>query len=184
MNVSWHPSLLVEITPHDGPTATGNHVFDDNNLAQKNISIVSTNPGSNFSFAVVVGHEENLSEYLILEVDRGRLPSEVQLFVDLVDPILRRGTREYTGRPLKQSERLQRLGERAEARFNATTASPAIQIRGQGWHLASYDGREVVFLHTRRCRCTVCWQSPHCNRRWDSQFQRKSRRIRGHPDPT
>jgi hypothetical protein len=167
MNVQWHPCLLAEITPHDGPAPTGNHVWDDNNLAQKNISIVNAALGSDFAFAMVVGHEDNLCEYLILEVDRGRLPSEVQLFVDLVDPILRRRIRKYAGGPLKQPEPPGRQGEGVGARFGATTAlpnplalqeprpialaiSPAVQISKQGWYLGSYDGREVVFLHAHR----------------------------------
>lgn len=45
INVAWHPCLLVEITPHDGFYPTGNHVWDNNNLAQKNITI-SYRPGS------------------------------------------------------------------------------------------------------------------------------------------
>ena len=40
INVNWHPCLLVEVSPHDGFVPTGNHVWDDNNLAQKNISII------------------------------------------------------------------------------------------------------------------------------------------------
>lgn len=39
MMVNWHPCLLVEVSPHDGFTPTGNHVWNNNNLAQKNISI-------------------------------------------------------------------------------------------------------------------------------------------------
>ena len=69
--VHWHPCLLAEITPHDGPAATGTHVWDDNNLAQKNISIVAADSGSDFAIAIVVGNETNESEKLILEVNRG-----------------------------------------------------------------------------------------------------------------
>jgi len=56
MNVQWHPCILVEVSPHDGFVPTGNHVWDDNNLAQKNISITysdSTNDG----IAVVMGQK-------------------------------------------------------------------------------------------------------------------------------
>jgi subtilisin family serine protease len=35
----WNPFLLVEITPHDGPLK-GDHIGDNNNLAQKAISIL------------------------------------------------------------------------------------------------------------------------------------------------
>jgi hypothetical protein len=165
MNVHWHPCLLAEITPHDGPPPTGDHVWDDNNLAQKNISIVTADAGSDFAFAIVAGHEQNSSEYLLLEIDRGSLPREVQLYVDLVDPILRRRIRQYAGGPPKLSEWQERphngLGVRTGAgtavltapavRFarQANLVSPAVQIRRQGWYLGSHDGREVVFLHAR-----------------------------------
>jgi subtilisin family serine protease len=36
----WNPYLLVEIVPHDGPL-NGNQISDNNNLAQKEISIIS-----------------------------------------------------------------------------------------------------------------------------------------------
>jgi hypothetical protein len=42
---------------------------------------------------IVVGSEENLSEYLVLEIDRGYLPRQVELYVDLVSPILMRRLR-------------------------------------------------------------------------------------------
>jgi len=94
-NVHWHPCLLVEVTPHDGPTPTGNHVWDDNNLAQKNISIVGTDTGSDFSFASVIGNEENHADYLLLDINRGNLPKEVELYVNLLDPLLRRRLRTF-----------------------------------------------------------------------------------------
>jgi hypothetical protein len=87
----WHPCLLVEVTPHDGPTPTGNHVWDSNNLAQKNITIVGTDAGQDFQFATVVGNEHNSVDYLLFEINRGRLPKEVTLYVNLLDPLLRRG---------------------------------------------------------------------------------------------
>jgi hypothetical protein len=38
---SWADScILVDVSPHDGPTPTGNHTWDNNNLCQKNITIV------------------------------------------------------------------------------------------------------------------------------------------------
>jgi hypothetical protein len=92
-NVTWHPCLLVECSPLDGPTTGGNHVWDSNSLGQKNISIVYSDATTDFASAIVAGSEENLSEYLILEIDRGYLPREVQLYVDLVNPILKRRLR-------------------------------------------------------------------------------------------
>jgi hypothetical protein len=92
-NVRWHPCLLVECSPLDGPTTGGNHVWDSNSLAQKNITIVYADVETDFAMGIVVGSEENLSEYLVLEIDRGYLPRQVELYVDLVSPILMRRLR-------------------------------------------------------------------------------------------
>jgi hypothetical protein len=89
MNVEWHPCLLVEISPHDGPTPTGNHVWDANNLAQKNISIVYADIDSDFAAAEVIGHPENEDAFFLLEIDRSAVPRQVKLFVDLLSPQLK-----------------------------------------------------------------------------------------------
>jgi subtilisin family serine protease len=83
MDVEWHPCLLVEIAPHEG-AATGGHIWDSNNRAQKNISIVYTDGDDEFAMAAVVGHRRNRSSTLILEVDRRRLPRSIALYVDLL----------------------------------------------------------------------------------------------------
>jgi hypothetical protein len=44
--VHWHPCLLVEITPQDGYTPTGPYVWQNNNLAQKNVTIVYPSDGT------------------------------------------------------------------------------------------------------------------------------------------
>lgn len=41
ITVYWSPSILVEVSPHDGFVPTGKHIWDNNNLAQKNISIIT-----------------------------------------------------------------------------------------------------------------------------------------------
>ena len=132
--VHWHPCLLVEVTPHDGPTPTGNHVWDDNNLAQKNISIVGTDAGADFAIATVIGHEENPADYLLVEINRGRLPREVQLFVDLLDPLLRRRLRKFDPK----------LKREASALVQPPLRNPL--DRRQAWRIGWYAGREVVFL--------------------------------------
>lgn len=68
-NVRWHPCLLVEVTPHDGFTPTGNHIRQNNNLAQKNISIVYPDSASgDFAFAGVVGNLKNRSKFIGFEI--------------------------------------------------------------------------------------------------------------------
>jgi subtilisin family serine protease len=86
MNVNWHPCLLVEVSPHDGFIPTGNHVWDNNNLAQKNISIVYPDSSSDNASLVVLGNRL-----------RGRLKNlkivifpdpqiKVPYFITFVDP--------------------------------------------------------------------------------------------------
>ncbi len=158
--VCWHPCLLAEVTPHDGPAPTGNHVWDDNNLAQKNITIVGTDAGSDFAIATVIGNEENPADYLILEVYRGRLPREVELYVDLLDPMLRRRLRKFEREP--EPEPVHVEAERPSGSvFTAVIATPTavassvetrlarsglLHARRRAWQIGWYDGREVVFL--------------------------------------
>ncbi len=142
--VHWHPCLLAEITPHDGPVSTGNHVWDDNNLAQKNISIVGTNAGQDFAIAAVVGNDENMADYLIVEFNRGRLPREVQLFVDLLDPLLRRRLRQFDHQPKQSPDDVRKP---ATIATGTGAARDILRLdRRAAWHLGWYDGREVVFL--------------------------------------
>jgi hypothetical protein len=82
--VMWHPCLLAHVAPHDGPAASGDHVWDYDNLAQKNISIVDASPGSEFGMAMTMGGAGNDGDSLLLEVLRGEL-HDVQLFLDLLD---------------------------------------------------------------------------------------------------
>jgi hypothetical protein len=56
ITVTWHPCILVEVSPHDGFTPTGNHVWDDNNLAQKNISIVYPDSDSDNAAIILLGN--------------------------------------------------------------------------------------------------------------------------------
>jgi hypothetical protein len=159
--VQWHPCLLVEITPHDGPTPTGNHIWDDNNLAQKNISIVGTDAGLDFAIATVIGHEENPAEQLIFEINRGLLPREVQLYVDLLDPMLRRRLRK-----LNVEQPQTGLSSKTARRDGLALATDAdgkrLPIAGAHlpryrWMLASrppwrigwHEGNEVVLLQAQ-----------------------------------
>jgi hypothetical protein len=119
-SVTWHPCLLAEVTPHDGPSPTGNHVWDDNNLAQKNISIVNADTGTDFAVGMVAGNELNKEDYILLEVNRGRLPAEVTLYVDLANPVL-----------LRRLRKLQHENRRE-------------------WRIGQLEAREVVILSVQR----------------------------------
>ena len=157
--VNWHPCLLVEITPHDGPAATGNHVWDDNNLAQKNISIVDSDAasGEDFAMAMVVGNEENPADHVLLEIVRGSLPSEVQLYIDLLDPLLRRRLRKYDPAAAEDACRAALRGcgckvsgdgpREALVAMGANRAGPL--TARQPWRVGVRDGREVVYLRSQ-----------------------------------
>jgi hypothetical protein len=65
VNVTWHPCLLAEITPQDGFTPVGVHVWQNNNLGQKNLSIVYPDADADtFAFAGVLGNLTNRSKYI------------------------------------------------------------------------------------------------------------------------
>lgn len=82
---SWADScLLVEVSPHDGPPTTGNNTWDNNNLCQKNITIVNADD-DDYTLAFMVGHHLELAEIVNLRIDRKHLPANVKLFVDYVD---------------------------------------------------------------------------------------------------
>jgi hypothetical protein len=85
---SWADScLLVEVSPHDGPAPTGNYTWDNNNLCQRNITIVDQSPSDEDSFAIafVVGHRLNEANLFHVNIERRHLPAEIKLFVDYID---------------------------------------------------------------------------------------------------
>lgn len=84
---SWADScLLVEVSPHDGPTPTGDNTWDNNNLCQKNITIVDPPEGEDdLAIAFVVGHRINNANLINLRIDRKDLPGGVKLLFDYVN---------------------------------------------------------------------------------------------------
>ena len=86
VDVHWHPCLLVQITPQDGPASTGVHVWDSNNLAQRNITIIGADDSTDdFAVATIVGNLQNSNRILDIEIDRGELPGGVRLYVQVAD---------------------------------------------------------------------------------------------------
>ncbi len=178
-DVNWHPCLLAEITPHDGPTPTGNHVWDDNNLAQKNISIVDadTAPGADFRAIAVVGNIENRAKCVHVEINRGRLPRQVQLFLDLMDPALTRQVlrgedqgpdtpfwieNDRLGRLLRMSDlfenkvRRERITGRLPSAINDTLTAVRPPVRPP-WRRGVHEGREVILMSPlHRIRVPIC----------------------------
>ena len=148
-NVVWHPCLLAEITPHDGPAATGNHVWDDNNLAQKNISIVNADSGTDFASAMVIGHQDNLAEFLYLEVNRGRLPREVQLYVDVMDRLLLRRMKAPRERQAFDPRMIRHEDDGELLTRPVLTHLPRLgrmSALRPDWTIGTHEAREVVLL--------------------------------------
>jgi hypothetical protein len=83
--VEWHPCLLIEVSPHDGPTPSGAYVWDNNNIAQKNISIVYSDADADFEVAAVIGSAHSKRRRLTLEIDRRGVPPQVRLWVRLLN---------------------------------------------------------------------------------------------------
>jgi hypothetical protein len=57
----------------------------------RNLTIIYSDAGKEFAAGFVLGDMFSMSDLLRLEVDRGRVPGRVQLYVDLVDPKLTSG---------------------------------------------------------------------------------------------
>ena len=85
---SWADScLLVEVSPHDGPPPTGINTWDNNNLCQKNITIVDA-ADDDYTLAFMAGNHLELAEMVNLRIERKHLPAQVKLYVDYVKPDL------------------------------------------------------------------------------------------------
>ncbi|MEM8964198.1 MAG: hypothetical protein AAGD38_22120, partial [Acidobacteriota bacterium] len=165
--VTWHPCLLVEVSPHDGPTATGNHVWDDNNLAQKNLSITYPDNGDDFAFGVIVGNLVNPAPYAVVDIDRSRLPRDIRLWVDLVDPTLKDHLRDVvnggelpTGCHITflEDTRLRIDCHDKQTELTVAADTPLTHVIGNGGNpnqsvtgftLGHHQGREVAFLDPR-----------------------------------
>jgi hypothetical protein len=158
--VHWHPCLLVEVSPHDGPAATGGHVWDSNNLAQKNITIIYTDAGKRFGAGIVLGDLFSRAKLMFLEVDRGRLPKHVRLHVDLVDPKRFKWLREY----LERARPRLPVGRGAVRPVPAAVGAPGVLPleeaestdngivhlgRSLNFKLGRVNGREAILLGSR-----------------------------------
>lgn len=88
VNTKWHPCLLAEVSPHDGPppatTAATYEVMKDNNLAQRNISIDDPLAGASFAVCIVAGSSAPLGVDAAI-IDRSLLPANYRVFVKAAD---------------------------------------------------------------------------------------------------
>ncbi len=79
----WHPCLLAGVQcNNDYGVPIGVHTWQDNNLAQRNISTLPpATSGSLVLFPFVAGHKLNTDLYMELVVDRHKLPQDIELFL-------------------------------------------------------------------------------------------------------
>ncbi len=83
--VRWHPCLLLEASPHDGPAPAGSviAVRADNNLAQRNITIGDPGDGDSW-FGAVAGSLDRSGIRSIL-IDGRRLDGDIVVLLHVAD---------------------------------------------------------------------------------------------------
>ena len=86
MSVNWHPCLLIEASPHDGPMPAG-MTFDiqkDNNIAQRNIEIL--NPGEpTADFSVIIVGTSDSSGVAKLVIDHSNISDKKRVLIRFTD---------------------------------------------------------------------------------------------------
>ena len=86
--LQWHPCLLVEVSPNDGPAPAGPQVWENNNLAQKNVTIVNARRGARIDFPFRIGSAAASAGGGALVLRRVKGPPSVGVYLDLDDPLL------------------------------------------------------------------------------------------------
>ena len=83
----WHPCLLAEVSPHTGPEPSGVYVFDNTNLAQRNLGVVYPDEEDfgPLEMSGVIGHADNPSDLKRIIVERGDLPQSATIWVRFLD---------------------------------------------------------------------------------------------------
>lgn len=137
--VHWHPCLLVDVSPHDGPTPTGDHVWDDNDLGQKNVTIVYVARDSGFDVGLVVGSLSGKDGDRRLEIDRSEVPAGVRLYVEMSHPGVLASLRELEH--AARSDEYVAVGRRADD-VGERLRQHGVDYR-LGWNVA---GRQVAWL--------------------------------------
>lgn len=85
---NWHPCLLVEVSPHDGPAPAGQYVWENNNLGQKNITIIDVRRGQLINFPFRFSHFTKIDPFITLNVNKAKIPQNWRVFLDVKKPQL------------------------------------------------------------------------------------------------
>lgn len=80
--LNWHPCILVEAAPNDGPFISGSNVWHNNNLAQKNITIVNAHRGEMVELPFVMGSKYSLEPSTNLAVKKVKAPAAIGVYID------------------------------------------------------------------------------------------------------
>ena len=86
--VAWHPCLLLDASPHDGPTPIGGlavPVQGDNNIAQRNIRIIDPGAPEAERFVGMMMGSAGDSGVAALRIDATRMQGDVRLRVHAAD---------------------------------------------------------------------------------------------------
>jgi hypothetical protein len=108
--VPWHPCLLAEAAPHDGPavvTGLAYPVKGDNNIAHRNISIEYLGGGSGMMSAIVAGTRNALGIDSLV-IDRTALPADISVVLRTPDVTVMKNWTEliHSGRGVLKAEPL------------------------------------------------------------------------------
>jgi hypothetical protein len=165
-SVTWHPCLLVEVSPQDGPTASGNHVWDSNNLGQKNITINYVAVDGSFASVLVLGNLMNDAEIIELLIERSEVPPDARLYIEVLAPPVKAELLRVLGHPPKpipvpyEVELLEEtpvlVGARSEretfltlprsARLESRDTLPQGSGDALDLHVGDHGGREVFWI--------------------------------------
>ena len=85
---NWHPCLLAEVSPNDGLSLKGRHVWENNNLAQKNITIVNAKAGKLIEFPFLFGSHYSTAQAGEIVVKRVTAPRKAEILLDIGDDVL------------------------------------------------------------------------------------------------
>lgn len=89
----WHPCLLVEVTPNDGLPEAGEHVWQNNNLSQKNITIINGRRGQTVNYDFIVGSVHGVTPPASIALRRIHAPANLQVFLEAKEPATVAATR-------------------------------------------------------------------------------------------
>lgn len=82
---NWHPCLLVEVSPNDGLSLKGRHVWENNNLAQKNITIVDAKVGKFIEFPFLFGSAFSTAQAGEIVLRKAIAPKKAEILLDIGD---------------------------------------------------------------------------------------------------